>query len=102
MKKYLILVIVVASLLVLPSSMIRAQGVEPIDIPATGGDSETTTTEESPKVPGTGIAPSGKFVQNIAVFTGGSLIGIGIGFGIITIRKQFVSQEAEIDDFSDE
>ncbi len=49
-------------------------------LPATGG-SEV-------KAPETGVAPSNKVAQNSAVFIGGSLLGAGVGLGIVTLRKK--------------
>ena len=65
-------------------SVDSAPAPETDTLPATGG-SEV-------KAPDTGIAPSNKVAQNTAVFVGGSLLGAGIGLGIVTLRKKNTDQ----------
>lgn len=52
----------------------------PSALPQTGGTDV--------QAPDTGIAPSNRVAQNAAVFIGGSLLGAGIGFGVITLKKK--------------
>ena len=77
----------VTSLTLVPVA-VHAQVTEEVPaettIPATGG-SEV-------KAPDTGIAPSNKVAQNSAVFIGGSLLGAGVGLGVITLRKKKFNQ----------
>lgn len=66
-----------------PVAVLAQEGV--IDV---GGGDTTTLPETGAGVPDTGIAPTeNKAVQNIAVFAGGSLLGVGIGLGVIKLRK---------------
>ncbi len=73
-------IITLLSLTLVPVT-VHAQTVEevPSELPVTGG------TEL--KAPDTGFAPSNKVIQNSAVFIGGSLLGAGIGLGVITLQK---------------
>lgn len=79
--------VTVTSLTLVPVA-VHAQVVEtvPADttIPTTGG-SEV-------KAPDSGIAPSNKVARNSVVFIGGSLLGAGLGFGVITLRKKKFNQ----------
>lgn len=78
--------------LTLTPAMVHALGVEEVDsipdttteIPSTGG------TEVA--APDTGIAPSNNVVKNSAVFIGGSLLGAGIGLGVVAMRKKKFEQ----------
>lgn len=54
-------------------------------LPQTGAAPTPTPT---PTTPDTGIAPpSNKVMQHIIVFIAGGVLGAGVGFGILTIRK---------------
>ncbi len=69
--------------------LVHAQEVEevvpdPTSLPSTGG------TEVA--APDTGIAPSNRVAQNSAVFIGGSLLGAGVGLGIVALRKKKFNQ----------
>ncbi len=78
-------ILTVASLTLVPVT-VHAQTVEevPSELPVTGG-SEVGAPE-------TGIAPSSTAVQSAAVFIGGSLLGAGIGLGVITLKKTKLNQ----------
>lgn len=92
MKKFLR--IVAASLTVLSITLapvaVHAQVVEEVEsdpttaLPSTGGTDVAA--------PDTGIAPSNRVAQNSAVFIGGSLLGAGIGLGVIAFRKKKFNQ----------
>lgn len=79
----------VLSLFVVPV-VVHAQQPDPIvidtqettELPATGAT-------ETPTTPDTGFAPpSSKLTQNAAVFMGGSLLGVALGYGVINLRKK--------------
>lgn len=88
MKKIARIVLSATSILtmVLVPVAVKAQDASPIVVDDT---TALPTTGATPTTPDTGIAPpSTKFAQNIAVFTGGSLLGVGLGYGVITLRKK--------------
>lgn len=84
MKKLITKITFISALSVLaimPSTALAQEEV--IDI-----ENEETTTLPVTGAPDTGIAPSNNaVVQNTAVFIGGSLLGAGIGLGILKLRK---------------
>ncbi len=92
MKK--ILQLLVASLAVLSIGftpvVVHAQGVETVDEPDTTALPSTGGTEAA--APDTGIAPSNHVAQNTAVFVGGSILGAGIGLGLVALRKKKFNQ----------
>lgn len=53
------------------------------NLPATGA---------TPEAPDTGISPSNKPAQTVAVFIGGSVLGAALGLGIVTLRKKKLEQ----------
>lgn len=78
------------SLLVVPVVVHAQQDPDPIviDTQETTELPETGATE-TPTTPDTGFAPpTSKLAQNAAVFMGGSLLGIGLGYGVISLRKK--------------
>jgi len=83
----------VLTLLIVPV-VVHAQEPIIIDNPeATTGLPSTGATETpaptTPTTPDTGFAPpSSKLAQNVAVFLGGSLLGVGLGFGYISLRNK--------------
>ena len=83
-----ILVAIVAVLsLGLAPGVVHAQVEEVVpttELPSTGG-SEV-------KAPDTGLAPTNRVAQNAAVFVGGSMLGAGLGLGIVTLRKKRFNQ----------
>lgn len=97
MKKYLSVLALVITLVIFTVAPVSAQDVLPVEIPETGAEEESSNT---PAVPETGIAPSGRVAQNVAVFAGGSVIGLGIGFGIISVQKQLRKQEVSEDNLT--
>lgn len=102
MKKFTLKIIVVLSLLILPNISTYAQGLDPIEVPGPSQQENQDSEEgDTPRTPETGIAPSGRVAQNIAVFVGGSAIGLAIGFGIISLQRVLRGQEAEDDNFYD-
>lgn len=93
MKKIIQIASIVLGLTVLsfsPAIVVHAQssgvievGEEDAPIPSTGAPTST------PAAPDTGIAPvENRFLQNAAVFIGGSLLGAGIGLSILNMRKK--------------
>lgn len=68
---------------------VQAQVVEEVNPDPTAATTPLPSTGGSEvQAPDTGIAPSNRVAQNAAVFIGGSLLGAGIGFGIVTLRKK--------------
>ena len=73
-------------------------GLTPVAVHAQVEELEPTTTElpstggTEVQAPDTGIAPSNRVAQNAVVFGGGSLLGAGIGLGIVTLRKKRFNQ----------
>lgn len=85
MKKILtkLSLIIAATFFVLTPSVVLAQEEDIIDI-----ETEETTSIPATGAPDTGIAPTeNKAVQNAAVFIGGSLLGAGIGLGVLKFKK---------------
>lgn len=85
MKKILtkLSLIIAATFFVLSPSVVLAQEEDIIDI-----ETEETTSIPATGAPDTGIAPpENKAVQNAAVFIGGSLLGAGIGLGVLKLKK---------------
>jgi hypothetical protein len=92
MKKFLQIIAAIAVMFSvgLAPALVYAQGVEEIEeitappavdaLPSTGADGVKG-------VEPTGFAPSGQVARNAAVFIGGSLIGVAVGFGVIQLRK---------------
>jgi hypothetical protein len=91
MKKFLQMVVAavaVVSMSVTPV-LVHAQEVEeveadPTSLPSTGGSDVAA--------PDTGIAPSNRVAENSAVFIGGSILGAGVGLGIVALRKKKFNQ----------
>lgn len=80
------------SLLVVPV-VVQAQDADPIvvddpfvtdQLPATGATPEPVT----PTTPDSGIAPPAELAKSAAVFVGGSALGAGLGFGLVSMRKK--------------
>lgn len=52
-----------------------------------------TSSTETATVPDTGIAPSeNRVLMNSVVFAGGALLGAGVGFGVLQLRKKTVQR----------
>jgi hypothetical protein len=83
--------LVLLSVLLIPS-VARAEDAEPVDDSGVTTSLPDTGAAEEVSAPDTGIAPSGRVAQNTAVFVGGSLLGAGIGFGVVTLRKKKFNQ----------
>ena len=84
MKKFLqILAVILSTFFVMNTALVQAQDVVNVDeVPSTGAPAEAGA-------PDTGIAPSeNRVVQNALVFTGGSLLGVAVGLGVITLKKR--------------
>lgn len=86
MKKILAKLILITSLLFVAFTPSLAFAQE--DIIDVDSDTDTTTTIPTTGAPDTGIEPAeNKVAQNIAVFAGGSLLGVGLGLGLIRLKK---------------
>ena len=56
------------------------------EVPSTGATPETPAT---PATPDTGFAPTeNKLLQNGIIFVIGGSLGVGIGFGVVALKKR--------------
>lgn len=80
------------ALLALTPVAVHAQSSDGVIDVGSGTTSSSTTSTTTAGIPNTGAAPENRFVQSSRIFALGSLVGAGIGLGIITLRKKRFNQ----------